>query len=422
MIRIPRDPGLDNSASVLADGYLFISKRCRRHRSDVFRTRLLLQDTICLSGAPAAAVFYDNDRFQRAGAAPARLNKTLFGKGGVQGLDGEAQRHRKRMLMSLMTPESIRELTELAAGLWRTRIARWAEEAGQIVLFDEAQSLLAQAVCRWAGLPLGDDEIAAKRADFAAMVEGAGAIGPRHWRGRRAHARCVRWAADLIERTRRGEIDVAEERALAVLARYRDPEGRLPDSNALAPDLLSLLRPTVAVDRFIVFVAHALHAHPQWRQRLREDDTDVEPFVQEVRRAYPFFPFVAARVRQRFQWRGYEFPEGTRVLLDLYGTNHDPRLWEQPEDFRPERFRAWEGDPFTLIPQGGGDHYRHHRCAGEWITIELMKQALRQLTREIDYEVPPQNLEIRLSKVPALPESGMVMRGVVPRRSSTPAG
>jgi fatty-acid peroxygenase len=39
----------------------------------------------------------------------------------------------------------------------------------------------------------------------------------------------------------------------------------------------------------------------------------------------PFFPAVAARVRRDFDWKGYRLPRGRRVLLDLYGTDYDPR-------------------------------------------------------------------------------------------------
>jgi fatty-acid peroxygenase len=136
------------------------------------------------------------------------------------------------------------------------------------------------------------------------------------------------------------------------------------------------------------------------------------PLVQEVRRFYPFFPAVGALVRHNFEWQGYPFPQGQQVLLDLYGTNHDPRLWQEPEVFHPERFCQWDGSPFDFIPQGGGDHNLHHRCPGEWIAIELMQSALRFLLRGIRYEVPQQDLEIDYSRLPALPRSRFMIRHV----------
>ena len=135
-------------------------------------------------------------------------------------------------------------------------------------------------------------------------------------------------------------------------------------------------------------------------------------FVQEVRRFYPFFPAVAARVRESFEWNGFTFPKGRRVLLNLYGTNHDARTWDAPEAFRPARFRSWDGNPFDFIPQGGGDHFINHRCAGEWVTTKLMKTAVRFLTSEIHYEVPTQDLQIDFARLPALPKSRFVMKSV----------
>jgi hypothetical protein len=62
------------------------------------------------------------------------------------------------------------------------------------------------------------------------------------------------------------------------------------------------------------------------------------------------------------------------LMLDIYGTNHNARLWKMTEEFLPERFRQWDKIPFNFIRQGEGDHYGNHRCAGEWITIELMHE------------------------------------------------
>lgn len=118
MLPMPRDPVLDATAALLLDPYGFIAKRCRRLGADVFETRILLQPTICLSGRDAAELFYDESRFVRGGAPPRRLVRTLFGRGAVQSLDGEAHRHRKRMLLSLVTPERIAALVRIADELW----------------------------------------------------------------------------------------------------------------------------------------------------------------------------------------------------------------------------------------------------------------------------------------------------------------
>ena len=126
MQSMPADRRPDASLALLADPYRFIGDQCRRFGSDVFEARILLERSICMSGAAAAEVFYDATRFTRTGAAPEPLRKTLFGNGGVQTLDGMAHRHRKTMFMGLMTSDSIAHLTALMLKEWVGAASSWA--------------------------------------------------------------------------------------------------------------------------------------------------------------------------------------------------------------------------------------------------------------------------------------------------------
>ncbi|MFC0506880.1 cytochrome P450 [Micromonospora costi] len=410
MATIPTDRVPDSTLALLREGYRYIGTRCDRYGSDVFQTRLLLRRTICMRGRPASMLFYDTERFERTGAMPVRVQWTLTGRGGVQGLDGAAHEDRKAMLMSLMTPTAVRHLGQLFDDEWRARVAVW-EGAGPVVLYRELGRMLTRAVCAWAGVPLADAQVTRRTADLHAMIGSGAAIGPVHWWGRLARRRGERWLAEIVDRVRAGTLPAPAGSALRVIAEHSDPRGRALPRRIAAVELLNLLRPTVAVGRFIVFAALALHDHPAWRERVREDADAAEPFVHEVRRYYPFFPAASARVRRPFEWHGYPFPRGRRVLLDLYGTNHHPALWPEPERFRPERFADRRPDAYALVPQGGGEH-TGHRCAGEWITIELMKRAVTNLTSTIRYDVPPQDLAVDLRRLPTLPPSGFVVTNV----------
>ena len=54
---------------------------------------------------------------------------------------------------------------------------------------------------------------------------------------------------------------------------------------------------------------------------------------------------------------GKEIRPGDRIAMFAYGVHHSPKYWDQPEEFRPER---WIGDaakkrtPYTYLPFGGG--------------------------------------------------------------------
>ncbi|RKJ38777.1 cytochrome P450, partial [Butyricicoccus sp. 1XD8-22] len=111
-------------------------------------------------------------------------------------------------------------------------------------------------------------------------------------------------------------------------------------------------------------------------------------------------------------WKDYKIKKDTLALLDLYGTNHDGDIWEDPEAFKPGRFIDWKEDRFTLIPQGGGDYLSGHRCAGEKVTLEIMKVSLDYLANKLDFEVPEQDLSFELNDIPSIPHSRIILRNI----------
>jgi fatty-acid peroxygenase len=389
MTQIPRDHSIDATADLVAEGYEFVTRRCQALHSDLFETRLLLRPTLCMLGPDAAELFYDEDKMVREGSAPTR-----------------------QMSSSLMTPDAIDDLEERLAVQWNAALPKW-EARGTIVLFDELQKVFFRAACAWAGVPLHFIEVARRTRDIGAMIQGAGGWAWAYLRARRARTRAERWVGDIIERVRTGELEPPVERALHVIANHRDGRGHLLSVHRASVELLNVLRPIVAVARDATFAALALHEHPEARARIEDrDERYLQWFVLETRRFYPFFPFVAARVRKTFRWGQYTLPAGRRVLFDLYGTNHDPRLWSQPERFHPERFESWAGGRFDLVPQGGGDHATGHRCAGEGVTERLTQRATKLLTGAMSYAVPGQDLRVPLSMMPALPRSRFIVDNV----------
>lgn len=400
----------DSTLAFLREGYTFISARCDALGADLFTSRLGLVPVTFLRGAEAAELFYGGDRFTRRRAMPPQAQRLLQDKGSVQLLDGRAHRHRYEAFLSLMGPEAMARLGDLFEEEWRAAERRWRGRA-RIVLHEEAREVLTRTVCRWAEVPLAEDEVATRTRQFALMVDNAPRPGPPNWYARARRRSTERWAAGIIERARSGQLAPAPGTAAHVFAHHRELDGQLLPAETAAVELINVLRPTVAVARFLVFAAVALHEYPQWREAFAAgEESDLEPFAQEVRRYYPFFPAVTGRATESFEWRGHRFTEGDLVMLDLYGTCHDPRLWEDPYSFQPERFRGWGWDehPYTLVAQGGGRHGNSHRCPGEWSTVELIKRAVRLLAAS-DADVPAQDLSIRLDYFPAIPRSGFVL-------------
>lgn len=422
MASIPRDKPLDSTLALLREGFPFIQNRCERFGSDIFEARIMGKKMICIHGEEAAKVFYDEELFKRNGALPKHIQKTLFGEGGVQSLDDQAHRQRKGMFMSLMSPDNIERLMKLTAEQWHAYLKKWEKERNLVVLFEEVQEIFCRAACAWAGVPLKEEEVKFRTEDFLSMIDSFGAAGPRYLKGLPARSRAEKWIRGIIDQIRNRGLEVNEGSAVHVFATSRDADGRLLDSRIAAVEVLNVIRPYVAIAYYVAFTALALHEHPEYRDKLRDSsDEEIKMFVQEVRRYYPFVPLLGAVVRKEFDWRGHHFKEGRTVLMDMYGTLHDPKLWDKPNEFRPERFKNWKGSPFDFIPQGGGEHNMGHRCAGEWITIGAMHVSLQFLTRFMEYEVPKQDLGFSLSRMPTFPRSGFVIKNVKESQIDDPA-
>ncbi|MFL6665020.1 MAG: cytochrome P450 [Rhizobacter sp.] len=406
----PRAPQWDSTLALLRDPYRYIGRTCASLGSDAFETRLMLQRAVCMSGAPAAALFYDPALFQRTGAAPEPLKATLFGKGALRSLDGVRHLQRKALFLGMTTPAHVASLVQHTRHAWEDALPGWSRR-GPLPLYRALQPVLTQAVCAWAGVPLPASDLARRTSQLVALFDSA-ASGPwQHIRSRWARRRTEAWLASLVQAARDGHVEVPPGRAAHAAAWHREVDGRLLPPRIAAVELINLLRPVVAVSLYMTFVAHALHAWPAQRERLLASSASQRlGFVHEVRRHYPFFPSVMAKVREDFEWSGVRFRRGQRAVLDLYGTNHDPRVWHDPWRFRPERFDGRVPAPFDLVPQGGADAATHHRCPGEDVAVQLMLLALEMYLQTMRYDVVAGSACLHMDRLPAVPDGGLPIR------------
>ncbi|GGM79371.1 fatty-acid peroxygenase [Thermopolyspora flexuosa] len=407
----------DDTLFLLLEGYGWLPALRRRAPGEVARTRLLGRRAVAICGPDAARFFYEDDGIRRGPAPPHLVRSTHFVRGTGQNLDGITREARRAMFLPVLHGDAAADLVSRAAAAWDEAVPRWGAEPS-VVLFDRVAQVLATAAYGWAGLEPPEHETPKVAADLVAMAEGYATLGPRHWRARAARRRRAAALAHLVRRARAGVVAVRRGTAADAVIRHRDRDGALLNPRVAAFELLNVLRATVAVSWWVTFAAHALHRWPSHRGPLGDNDTGyIEAFVHELRRFYPFAPFFGGRAVRDLSFRGEPIPEGTLVLLDVFGQHHDPALWEEPYVFAPERFAGPRPGPYELIAQGGGDPALGHRCVGEAVTVELLKTLVPRLAT-LDYRVPGQDLSVSPWRIPARVASGFVMTDV---RQAVPA-
>lgn len=96
---------------------------------------------------------------------------------------------------------------------------------------------------------------------------------------------------------------------------------------------------------------------------------------------------------------GYFIPRGTMLLVNQWAIHHDPKLWTDPEMFKPERFEGLEGtrDGFKLMPFGSG----RRSCPGEGLAIRVMGSTLGLLIQCFDWERLSEEM-VDMSEAPGL--------------------
>ncbi|ONK73442.1 uncharacterized protein A4U43_C04F31540 [Asparagus officinalis] len=111
--------------------------------------------------------------------------------------------------------------------------------------------------------------------------------------------------------------------------------------------------------------------------------------IKETFRLHPPLPLLIPRESMdQCIIQGHEIPKYTRVFINIWAIGRDPKLWEAPEEFRPERFLDnpinYKGHHFELIPFGAGRRI----CPGMQLGVSMLELAFANLVKNFDWELP----------------------------------
>lgn len=100
-------------------------------------------------------------------------------------------------------------------------------------------------------------------------------------------------------------------------------------------------------------------------------------------------PFGAPhRVLYDTEYKGVFFPKGTFIFINVWYIHHDPKIWENPDVFKPERFLTADGklkknenlNPFLV---------GRRQCPGETLARDTVFLLLSNIVQNFDIRQPP---------------------------------
>jgi cytochrome P450 family 135 len=192
-------------------------------------------------------------------------------------------------------------------------------------------------------------------------------------------------------RRRRAQEDLAERTdILSLLMQARDEDGQPMTDGELRDELVTLLlagHETTATS--VAWAVERLVRHPQKLRRLQEEieaggEEYMTAVVNETLRVRPVVPIVVRVLQEELRVGSYNLPAGTRVVPSIYLTNRNPRVYQDAEEFRPERFLEDGPETFSWIPFGGGIR----RCIGASFAQLEMRLILRTMLGELEPRLP----------------------------------
>jgi cytochrome P450 len=129
------------------------------------------------------------------------------------------------------------------------------------------------------------------------------------------------------------------------------------------------------------------------RETVTEDDIGdlhyMRLVIKEALRLHPPLPLLLPReCRNACQVLGFDVPAGTIVLVNAWAIARDPKYWDMPEEFVPERFEDgkidFKGTDLEFIPFGAG----RRMCPGMAFGLVHIELALAGLLYHFDWELP----------------------------------
>ncbi|CAM8952037.1 unnamed protein product [Rhodiola kirilowii] len=107
--------------------------------------------------------------------------------------------------------------------------------------------------------------------------------------------------------------------------------------------------------------------------------------IKETLRMHPPIPLMPRISSQTVELHGYTIPAHTRVFINASAIGRDATRWDEPDEFRPERFMGGRVcDEFDFMPFGGG----RRGCPGVTFATAIIELVLANLLLNFDWSLP----------------------------------
>ena len=416
------------TAWMLRDPVGFL-EQCERRLGPVFRVKLLGFPRYVYVADPAfAREVYAADRDGALGGETRRqFLEPAVGRHSLLCVEGEEWLRQRKLLAPPFHRRRIEGFDDEIATIAREALDRWPRSDEPFALRPRMQEITLEVILRLVFGITDTGRLERLRELLPSLIE-AGAspllwILPEPVRERMATSRALRRRPSPLRRflavrdrvdellyeeirLRRREGVEGRHDVLSQLLESRDDDGRPMSDVELRDELVTLLEAgheTTATALAWTF-ERLLRAPAALSRLLGEidagDEEYLEAVVKESLRSRTVVLDTPRILTRPLEVGGYELPAGWWVAPALPLVQRSRRVYDDPEEFRPERFLNGEGGREGWIPFGGG---RRH-CVGSHLALLELRVITREVLRRFELEaVDPAPERQRVAHVTLVP-------------------
>lgn len=402
---LPRGPRLPPLALTLVWTLAptWVMDQCARRYGDAFTLTFgpSGRKLVMLSDPEAVKAVFTAPPDVAPSAAGASPIAPVMGPSSVITLTGPEHMRQRKLLLPPFHGERMREYADVIVQATRRSMADWP--LGEPMRLSERTRAITLEVILRAVFGVEAERMGALREAIGGLLTPgqtaalllAALRRPVEARPTGAIGRALDHLDEVIyaEIARRRAQDDLGERAdiLSLLLLARDEDGQAMTDQELRDELVTLLlagHETTATA--VAWAVERLVRHPDKLTRLvaeidsGEGDEYMQAVIAETLRVRPVVPLVVRVLQEPLSVGGRELPRGARVVPSIYLTNRNPRVYEAPGEFMPERFLDSPPETFSWIPFGGGIR----RCIGASFATLEMKLILQTVLGELAPSLP----------------------------------
>jgi cytochrome P450 len=410
------------------------------------RARYGKRFTVRFPASPHFVILSDPEDIKEVFKAPpevlhpgegARVLEPLVGKNSVILLDEGRHMEQRKLMLPAFHGERMARLSGLMADVAEREVAGWPSDDA-IALQPKMQRLTLEIILRAVfGLDPGPrlDALREKLGELLAFGDRPISLAPPDPDGTvgrvlqrfepfkgflRLQEEIDELVFELIDERRADEAERDDVLAMWLEARHED--GTPMSAQELRDELITMLvagHETTASS--LAWGFERLARSPDVLARLVESlDSDEDAYlvatIQETLRRRPVLPNVEPRlVKRTMEIGGWTYPTGVCLVPNAYLVHHDPEIYPDPYEFRPERFLDEPPGTYTWIPFGGG----RRRCIGASFAMLEMQIVMRTVLAARELQPGGDGAEpAKRRNITIRPGSGAL--AVLPERPAAP--